>query len=210
MAGLTRKANNITVDMTISRSFFMLVILFCGSGCGLNEREKMVASREAALAKKEQNLLLLEKRLTLREAGLQALEDSLKLKPDTLVVDSARYNPAILGTWYAVMVTTENNCPGSAVGDTKRETWEITVEDNLVIAKASVNNKLVRLYTGHWIQNRLELSASTELSANDPSRMLIILSLKDNKTLEGTRTIIRGAQCKTVFSLSLTKDQKLL
>ena len=56
------------------------------------------------------------------------------------------------------MTCIETTCPGSAVGDTKTETWDINYENNLIIAKAMANNKLVRVYTGSYDGTNLTLS----------------------------------------------------
>jgi hypothetical protein len=55
------------------------------------------------------------------------------------------------------MTCTETTCPGSAIGDTKTETWDISYQNNVLLAKANVGDKLTRVYTGTYDGTNLVL-----------------------------------------------------
>jgi hypothetical protein len=105
------------------------------------------------------------------------------------------------------MTCTETSCAGSAVGDTKNETWEISYQENNVIARAMVNTELTRVYSGFFTGNTLELVASPEGTAvNQPAtRMVVRLRLSDNNKMEGQREIERTGQCKIIYEVSMNK-----
>lgn len=179
---------------------FLSTFLF--SGCGIRERETALQKREAQLVQREQEILLKEESLQLREKELQSKAQRL----DSTARDSAFYNPTVLGKWSVRMTCIEAGCPGSAVGDTKYETWELTYQNNQVIAKALVNNNLVRVYTGSYKNNTLELTESEELSPASPgTKMLLRLTLINENTMEGQREIVR-ADCRIIYALQLDKQ----
>ena len=60
------------------------------------------------------------------------------------------------------MICTETNCPGSAVGDSKNEQWDISFQDNAIIATAISNNQMVRVYTGHYFGNSIRLTVQKD------------------------------------------------
>lgn len=156
--------------------------------------------KEAELAKKEQELLTREKQILLKEQHL------LKLDSSIYTADTVAYDPNLPGTWMVNMVCTQTNCPGSAIGDTKNEYWEISYQNKNVIAKAMVNNELVRIYSGNLRGNTLELTANQV--GTDPqstARMRVQLQLVDAKRLEGQREIVREGGCKIIYSVQLSK-----
>jgi hypothetical protein len=186
--------------------FCLAVVLLC-PGCDLKTREEALKKKEAELAQKEQQLLLKEKSLALQEQQLLQLKqqiDSVKTKSDTALV----YNQQLIGVWNVKMTCTETTCPGSAVGDTKSETWDIGYENNNIIAKAIANNKLARIYTGSYDGNNLTL---TEDVANVPSepatKMTIRLTLTEETKMDGQREIVRENDCRIVYNLQLNKQK---
>lgn len=182
---------------------FILMVIFISS-CGLREREKAVQRKEAALTSKEQELLLREEALRQKEEALAQKEQ----RSDSIPPDSAfTYNSEITGLWNVRMVCIETTCPGSAIGDIKSETWDLAYENNQVIAKAMTDNTVVRTYTGTYSNNLLELRENVELSSNSPATEIIVrLTLLNNHALEGQRQIIRGGDCRIVYSLQLEKS----
>jgi hypothetical protein len=184
-----------------------LTIVFLCSGCDLKAREEALQKKEAELAQKEQELTVKEKSLQVREEELMQMKqqlDSVKTKKDTEVV----YNQQLVGQWNVKMTCTETTCPGSAVGDTKTETWDINYENNLIVAKAMANNKLVRVYTGSYDSTNLMLSEDVGNTPSEPSAKLTIrLNLTDANTMEGQREIVRENDCRIVYGLQLSKQQ---
>ncbi|MDB5263618.1 MAG: hypothetical protein JWQ14_2901 [Adhaeribacter sp.] len=189
--------------------YVTLLFIFTGSGCGLREREASVQERETALGQREKALLEKENILQLKEAELANREQQLKkaTPPDTInqpTVDVI--NPALVGRWNARMMCTETTCTGSAVGDTKTETWEISYQDGQVVAKAMTGENLARIYTGTYRNDLLQLTERVELSAAAPATQMVVrLTLVDPTTLEGQREIIRSGDCKIVYALQLNK-----
>lgn len=190
-------------------AIILLFISLSLSGCSIREREKLIEKRTQELNEKEQQLLLKEKELQLKEtelASLQKMQDSIGIDSlkDTLVV-----NPAFLGSWQVKMVCVETNCPGSAIGDTKVETWQIERHENGMVAKANSGQSLVRVYTGRFANNQLLLSAQQDTStSSNPSRMIVRLQQKGQEQLSGTREIIQSGNCRIVYDLDLKRAEK--
>jgi hypothetical protein len=182
--------------------FIIVFFSFLASGCDLRKREDELTKREAYLNQREQELLLKETTLQLKEEELVKREKKL----DSTVVDSTVYNAAIIGTWDVRMTCTETSCPGSAVGDTKTETWEIAYQENSVIARAMANNQLARVYSGFFTGNTLELVETRDAADNQPAtRMVVRLRLSSDNLMEGNREIERIGDCKIIYETVLNK-----
>lgn len=181
-------------------AFFFFVL----QGCDLRKREEALAQKEARLNEKEQELLLKEKTLQIKEEDLVKREqrfDSTRLIDSTIM-----HNDSLPGTWDVKMTCTETSCPGSAVGDTKSETWQLQYQENTVIARAMVNDELVRVYSGFFTGNTLELVDTRENIPNQPpTRIVVRLRLSNYNLLEGTREIERVGECKILYSIVLTR-----
>ena len=182
------------------------VVLLC-AGCDLKAREEALQKKEAEYAQREQQLSLREKSLQIREEELQQLKqklDSVKTKTDTALV----YNQQLIGEWNVKMTCTETTCPGSAVGDTKTETWNINYENNLIVAKAIASDKLVRVYTGSYDGTNLTLSEDVANTPSEPAtKMTIRLSMTDEIQWKVKEIIVRENDCRIVYSLQLSKQQ---
>lgn len=173
------------------------------SSCTLQERETALQKREAALNEREQQLILREKAIQLKEEDLAKLQNPV----DSISIDSSVYNANIVGTWNVKMVCTETTCAGSAVGDTRTETWQINYESNKVIAQARAGNQLVRIYTGMYTGNTLELVEDREISPSQPAtRMVARLRITSDTKMEGSREILREGDCKIIYSMDMTKQ----
>ena len=184
----------------------ILSLLFCFllSSCGIREREEALEQREKEINQKEQSLLLLQKQLQLKEEDLLHREkvlDSTRL----LARDSSVMNPKLLGKWAATMRCTATTCEGSAVGDVKNEQWDISYQDKNVIVRAMADGKLVRTYTGGFMDNSLQLTAQQEENT-PPTKMTVQLNFRSDTELEGERKITRANNCQIVYALSLSKQ----
>jgi superfamily I DNA and/or RNA helicase len=187
------------------RSFMMLVIvLSLFPGCNLREREKSLDQRSQSLDQREQELLLKERSLQLKEEELLKRElpaDSVQLTDTTAV-----YDASLIGAWAVKMVCTEATCPGSAVGDTKNETWNLSYQNNTLLVRAMTGNQLVRVYSGIYNGSLIELSEDRDMTATAPaSKMTVRLRVLNNNTLEGQREIIREGNCKILYSVNMTR-----
>lgn len=180
----------------------LLVLLLGTSGCDLRKREEALQQKEAALNAREQQLSLREKTLQVKEDELLKREQQLD---STLKTDSTHLvNPALIGRWDVRMVCTETTCPGSAVGDTKTEVWDFSYEGNTIVVKAVVSEKLVRVYTGTYNGNTIELVEEITTGATS-SKMVIRLRIIDPAHMEGQREIVRENECRVLYALQLQK-----
>jgi hypothetical protein len=184
--------------------FLFLLFLQVFSGCDVRQREVELQRKEAELSQKEQELLLKEKSLQLKEDGLMKREQQMDSSRQQLP-DSAFYNPELLGSWAARMNCIETSCPGSAVGDTKTEQWNIAYQNNYLIAKVMVNQKLVRTYTGLYNGTTLELTSRQGEETPQASTIVVRLQQTGKEHLEGRREISRQSACKIVYALDLVK-----
>lgn len=180
----------------------LAVFVLCMAGCDIRQREEVLQQREAALNEKEQQLLVKEKTLQVKEEALlrreQRLDSTLKTDTTHLV------NPALVGRWEVKMVATETTCPGSAVGDTKTETWDFAYQGNIIVVKAIVSEKLVRVYTGFYTGNTIELVEEVT-NSQVTSKMVIRLRIVDDTHMEGQREIVRQGDCRVLYALQLQK-----
>jgi hypothetical protein len=188
----------------VQQILIALILLMILCGCDSRQQEEALQKRETALNEREQLLLLKEKSLQLREEAL------LKQKSffDSTINTDTTYliNTQLQGKWDVRMTCTEATCPGSAVGDVKTEQWELAYQGNKLIAKAMSNNQLVRVYTGFYTGNTIELVEDvTGTEAASLTKMVVRLRLVDNFRLEGEREIIRDNNCKVVYTLLAEK-----
>ena len=155
-----------------------------------------------ALEAKEQQLVLLEQQLKLKEEDLRKRER--KVDSTNQIFDSlGTYNHLIIGSWTVTMNCVETDCPGSAIGDTKTEQWDIAYEGSDVIAKAFANKKLVRVYKGKLRGHILTLAVEQE--APSDASMSASLNLINVDRLEGQREIMQSSGCRIIYSLKAVK-----
>jgi hypothetical protein len=194
------------------RLVLLLILLpFSLSSCSIREREKQLERKLAEIEQREQQLLLKEKLLALREGELAKKErafDSTAAvgRKDSLVVADSTFvrDTTLIGNWSVRMHCTETNCTGSAVGDTKTETWELNYQDNSIIAKANADGKLVRIYIGRHQNNRLQLTARHDEN-DQTTRMVVDVQRSARDEMRGTREIFRPDGCRIVYELELKK-----
>lgn len=185
--------------------FLALMILL--PSCNIREREKQIEQKLSSINQKEQELILWERTLQLREQEVRRLEKEID-STKAIGSDSAFiYNPGIVGNWSVKMNCIETNCPGSAVGDTKVEQWAIAYQGDAVIARASAGKELVRVYTGKYYGNILQLTAQQDdTSASMAAKIVVRLQEVQKNNLEGRREITRPENCRIVYSLELKKS----
>ena len=186
------------------RLLFLGLLFFLLQSCNLRTREETLQKRETALSVKEQELLLKEKTLQLKEEELASKQRAFD--SSSRMLDTAKINPAIVGTWAVQMTCTQTNCSGSAVGDTKTETWELSYQKNNIIAKAKVNDDLVRVYSGILTGNALELTETHDASTQPSTKIVVRLQTTSDTKLEGQREITRlNEDCKIVYAMVMEK-----
>jgi hypothetical protein len=175
-------------------------------GCDSGERERKLREREQQLEVKEQSLLLKEKQLQLKEEELQltrqAILDSSSANDSMLICNSG-----YLGVWSAKMTCTETNCTTSAVGDTKVELWDVKYVNGSVLVSAYANNNLIRVYSGAYKNDILELDFDSDEGphATIPITIRVRLWKVKDRVLKGTREIIRN-DCNIMYDMQLNKQ----
>lgn len=186
---------------------YLFLLCFCMllfQSCNFAERERKIEQRNRALFLKEQQLSEQERRLLAREQEILKRENRI----DSTFIDSAFfYHKEIIGDWYVEMKCTETNCPGSAVGDTKAETWIVGYQSKLIVARVMENDKLTRVYTGYYSGETLELSYQDYNAAPDKTTIMTI-RLKETVPgqMEGEREISRVNDCRIVYSVRMKKQ----
>jgi hypothetical protein len=189
--------------------FFCLFFCCVLQGCDFGKREKELQQKAEELQQREQVLLLREATVRLREEELAERARTLdSTARDSMARDSAFvYNPSLIGNWAVQMTCTETTCPGSAVGDTKTEHWDLQYQDNRIIAKAIAGKDLVRVYSGMFTGNTLELEeARSATTAQPATRMVVRLQMVSNRAMEGQREIVREGDCRIVYSVQMEKQ----
>lgn len=182
----------------------LIALILMSTACGRNDNRKDLADREKQVAAREQQLLIREQQLEAHEQDIRKREqylDSLQNHSDTL----GTINPALVGSWVVTMQCTETNCEGSAIGDTKTENWNISYKENNVIVQAIANKKLIRTYSGQFIENSLRLNAQSV--SDSETHMSVILSPHPTTEhlMEGQRIINQGGKCRIVYALKAEK-----
>jgi hypothetical protein len=186
----------------------IIILLFFStlfSGCNLRERELNVEKKEAELMQKEQELNLLAKTLQIKEEEL--IKREKRLDSTSLSDTTGVYNSALVGKWLVRMTCTETTCTGSAVGDVKNEQWNISYQNNNIIATAMDAGKIVRVYSGIYTGNTVELVEDRQSTASQPAtKMIVRLRVTNDNTLEGQREIVRENGCKIIYALQMSKQ----
>jgi hypothetical protein len=187
--------------------FFLLLTLIIFSGCDGRKREQALELKQTELNQKDQELKLREQSLQLREEELakreRLLDTTNKNSVDTL---SALY-PKLAGLWNVTMRCTETTCQGSAVGDIKTEQWDISIQNNTVVAKAMSDKNLLRIYSGTFLGNSFELTAQQENAATQQAaKMIVRLQPTKENEMTGQREILRSHNCRILYALELRKQ----
>ena len=76
------------------------------------------------------------------------------------------------------------------------------------INAAISNNKVVRIYTGSYVNNVLRLSVQQDSTDTQFGKMVVRLqNVKDKeREMEGEREIIQASGCRILYSLQLKKQ----
>lgn len=183
----------------------IMLLVFCFQSCGLREREKELDAKTKEVNEKEQQLMLREKAIELKEKELMSLQQKLDSTGVQLPKDTVAVNPEFLGEWNVRMNCIETSCQGSAVGDTKTETWLIEKQENNITAKAMSANQLVRAYTGRFNGSFLVLNATQTDSSKVQARITVRLQRINTGQLEGQREISRPGDCRILYELQLKR-----
>ena len=186
------------------RYYFILAFILMASACGESDNEKSLKDRKKKVEAREQQLLAWEQQLKLKEQSLTMLEkrlDSLKGPADTVGI----YKPELVGNWAVTMQCIETSCEGSAIGDTKTEQWNISYQDNHVVAKVIADKKVIRTYTGYFKENSLELSARQVPETDTHMDVTFTPHPTTEGLMEGRRVINQGGKCKIVYAIKAEK-----
>lgn len=179
------------------------------SSCGFEERKKALDARETSLKEREQNLLVKEKML------LQ-LEDSIKLsiaQQDSMTLSLKNTGlplpDSLQATWNVNMLCTQTNCSGSAVGDTRKESWTFTGGDSTgVYVKAMQGENLVRVYSGIFDGSGFVLSTPNVSGDVNATTMNVKLTINSPDKLSGTRIIQQADGCTITYKVDADRVKK--
>jgi len=184
---------------------FFLFLIFL-TGCDYKKREQALKQKESELNKREEELVLREKALQLQEEEFKKKKSGFDSLTSKVLKDTGTYNADLVGNWDVKMNCIETNCPGSAIGDTKTEQWQILYDQNKVVANAIVNQRIVRTYVGTHSNNIIELEVQPADSLSQPiAKIQVHLQLKSNNYIEGRREITQQENCRIVYSLTMNK-----
>ncbi len=183
--------------------YFPIILLF-SAGCGLRSREEALQKKEADFAEREKQLQFKEKTLQLKVEELALREKQI----DSTRQDAPQvYNDTIVGQWNVKMTCIETSCTGSAIGDSKSETWQFTYQDHNILVKAMAGDQLARIYSGSYDGTNITLTEDVAHSSSAPAtKILVRLILSGNNAMEGQRDIIRENDCKIIYRLQLNKQ----
>ncbi len=187
------------------RIFLLLFFLPLLAGCDFQQRENSLKIKGDSLLKREADLAILEKSLLLKEEDLEAREhllDSVKQEDTNYIID-----PALTGAWNVRMTCTETTCPGSAVGDTKAETWRLSFQGKRLSAVSIVRNQVGRFYTGKYTSEGIYLKGDVESEAEavTNTKIEVQLQVKDTNTIEGVRRIVHEGDCVVTYGIKLNR-----
>lgn len=185
------------------RSLIIIFFIVSLSGCDLRSRELAIEKREADLKEREQQLILKEKDIMLREEALRRQNIA-----DSIAADSTVIIPGLEGSWSVKMTCTETTCSGSAVGDTKSETWNLAYQGNHIIARAMEGDKLVRVYSGSFNGKTLVLKENVDQQGVEPAASLTVrLNVVSQGSMEGDREIVRQNGCRIVYRIQMNQQK---
>lgn len=179
------------------------------SSCGFEERKKALDARETALKEREQHLLVKQKML------LQ-LEDSIKLsiaQQDSLTISLKNIGlplpDSLQGTWNVNMLCTQTTCSGSAVGDTRKESWTFSGGDSTgVYVKAMQGENLVRVYSGIFDGSGFVLSTPNVAGEVNATTMNVKLNINTRDKLSGSRIIQQADGCTITYKIDADRVKK--
>ncbi|MEJ5960824.1 hypothetical protein [Pedobacter immunditicola] len=179
----------------------LLMLTISLQSCGLNEREKKLKKRLKETTRKEQQLLAWEQRLKMKEDSLEFAKqslDSTNKGTDTV----STYDPAIVGKWNVKMSCIETSCSGSAIGDTKTETWAISYMQNTVVVNAYSGTVLTRVYIGTYKNKVLQI---LDEKPNAGALIIANLNFTSEDRMDGNREVVQNDDCKIVYALNARK-----
>ncbi|RYE00129.1 MAG: hypothetical protein EOP54_01400 [Sphingobacteriales bacterium] len=179
------------------------------SSCGFEERKQALDAREISLKEREQSLLIKEKMLLQLEDSIKlstARQDSLSLsltKPGLPLPDSLQ------GTWNINMLCTQTNCSGSAVGDTRKESWTFSGGDATgIYVKAMQGENLVRVYSGIFDGSGFVLSTPNGSGEANTTTMNVKLNINTRDKLSGSRVIQQADGCTITYKIDADRAKK--
>lgn len=180
-------------------------LLLTAYGCGFEERRKELDAREQSLVNREQAVMLKEKQLQLLEDSLQ--KTSVKNDSLNLQIQGLPFPDSLVGNWNVNMVCTQTNCSGFAVGDIRKEQWQLAKNETGVSVKAMQGNKLIRVYTGIFTGENLHLSTPASDSIRSTAEMTVALKIDNINKMSGQRSITQADGCGATFKVDMDKER---
>lgn len=174
----------------------MLGVISCQENT--TQQSRLLEKERVELKKKES--LLLSKQIQY-ESQLKN-RDSLLEEKDSLL--ALQLSKQIEGPWNGKMVCTESTCPEHAVGDTRIDQWILRSEKGKIIAINVNKFGSQRIYHGTIENQKISLVDSAPSSQNDV-QMEIVLDRLEQDRLTGRRTLQKGKECTSLFTIELNR-----
>lgn len=181
--------------------FAAATILFLFSSCNENIKRK-----ELEIQKREQAVLQKEKSIALIESDylkLQKMRDSIISIQDSISVHVLPID--IQGRWNGKLVCTESNCTDYVVGDVRMDEWEISEDKGNIIAKNINKVGVIRVYTGKYEGNSIQLFSESEPTSPKNRHFKIEFTTMTEKKLSGFREIRVDNSCLSKFTIELSR-----
>lgn len=194
---------------------WLLYLSFLITGCQHDNREGDINARELELKQLEKKLFTLQKDLFLKEQQLikrEIIIDSInnngKIKDSLIpeIIDTTATHSYLTGLWNVETVCTQSTCENFAVGDTKREVWDIQTQGNYVIAEVLSSNQSGRRFTGYADKNAIDLGEAIHHSDSTlNAKISIRLKIRADDNIEGERELVRE-NCRVLYSMKMLKQ----
>jgi hypothetical protein len=94
------------------------------------------------------------------------------------------------------------------VGDQRIDNWEFGSDSIQPSVKIINNNNLVRLYTGKFENNEIQLNYKTDSTSRKNVEMSVLLNEISADKIKGTRTVTVDNKCTARFSVELVRSAK--
>lgn len=183
----------------------LTLILFCS--CGFEERRKQLDERERVLNTREQAVMLKEKEIRLMEDSLKRYAAKMDSANRAVTEPVIPLPDSLAGNWNVTMICTQTNCTGFAVGDIRKETWQVSGNGSTVGVRAMQGNKLIRVYTGSYTGSGLKLSTPETEGPQPSATMQVTLKTDNINKWSGQRLITQPDGCETFFKIDMDRSK---
>lgn len=111
--------------------------------------------------------------------------------PDTATSEVPRVYTEMdyVGRRNVILITTETDCNDKQVGDTRGETWSISITGGNITMKVNSDTKTIDDYSGEMSGEQMILKGKKETLLGSAGQATVKLWLNEDGKLEGTRKL---------------------